>query len=84
MVSLRRPEGPDPKRDARARGEVRCGVGWVPLSLVANMERRMPDEWIDRSAAFVTPDFLSYLTPLVLGEVPALLESGLPVYADPL
>lgn len=84
MVSLGRPGLLDPKHDARPCREVRCPVGWVPLSLVANMERRMPEEWVDRNAAFIKPDFLSYLKPLVLGEVPVLLESGLPMYADPL
>ncbi|HHY46501.1 MAG TPA: 6-phosphofructokinase [Firmicutes bacterium] len=70
MVSLERAEGEGPAK-----------TGCVPLVHVANVERRIPLEWIDSSGTFVTDQFISYLSPLILGEVPIPMEGGLPVYA---
>jgi 6-phosphofructokinase 1 len=43
----------------------RCITGLAPLSLVANQERLMPEEYILPSAFDVAPAFIDYLTPLV-------------------
>jgi 6-phosphofructokinase len=45
----------------------RCTVDSVPLARVANIERRLPVEFISTEGNFVTPSFLEYARPLIGG-----------------
>ena len=58
----------------------RCTTGTVELAKVANVERRMPREWINSTGNYVREAFLDYVRPLTQGEVDVHLRSGLPVY----
>lgn len=60
--------------------EYRCTTGTVPLEKVANVERRMPREWINDAGNHVRQPFLDYVRPLIMGEVPVVVEEGLPRY----
>lgn len=54
----------------RANGEFyRCGTGAVPLTVVANQERRLPAAYLDTGGNGVTAAFLEYALPL-LGSAP--------------
>jgi len=58
-----------------------CHVGSIALEKVANKERKFPPQWINKEGNYVTSNFLSYVRPLILGEVHVNIEEGLPVYA---
>jgi len=59
----------------------RWHVGEVALAEVANVEARMPAEFIDESGFFVTEACLRYLRPLIAGEDYPPYRKGLPDYA---
>lgn len=50
----------------------------VPVSKVANIERTVPLNWINDEGNDVTKEMLSYLTPLIQGEVYTKYEKGIP------
>ncbi|MBE7030088.1 MAG: 6-phosphofructokinase [Ruminococcaceae bacterium] len=47
---------------------------------IANLEKKMPDEFISPDGNDVTAAFINYVTPLVAGEAYPLYENGLPVF----
>ncbi len=59
----------------------RWHIGEVPLADVANVEAKMPAEYIDESGFFVTEACLRYLRPLIAGEDYPPYRKGLPDYA---
>ena len=58
-----------------------AATGLIELEKVANVERKVPVEWMNKEGNFVTSDFLEYAHPLIQGEARVLVEDGLPVYA---
>ena len=59
----------------------RCGVTYEPLSVSANMEKKVPHEWISESGTYVTREFFDYVLPLIQGENSRRIEHGLPRFA---
>lgn len=55
-----------------------CGA--VALAEIANRERLLPMDWIDRQRYTLRPDARSYLQPLIAGEVTLPWSDGLPAY----
>ncbi len=65
----------------RRKGKVYEGrISAVKLSLVANMEKKVPLRWINRRGNFVTKEFIEYVRPLIQGEVDVPMGNGLPYY----
>ena len=56
----------------------RCVRGEVDLSAVANVEKKIPREWINAEGNYVTEDFIRYCRPLVRGLVEVPEKDGLP------
>ena len=54
----------------------------VDIAKVANLEKKVPDSWITADAHDVTEEMLSYLRPLILGEVSVPMENGVPVHLN--
>ena len=52
----------------------------VPLEKVANIEHKLPLEWINTEHNYVTDDFIRYARPLIEGEVKVPMKNGLPDY----
>lgn len=52
----------------------------VPITEVANLEKKVPQAWITESGNGVTEAMLDYLTPLVEGEEQCVYENGVPAY----
>ena len=50
----------------------------IPVSLVANIERKIPDDWITPQGNDVTDEMMNYLKPLIIGEVDIHYENGIP------
>jgi len=63
-----------------ARQDYHCRVGSVELGRVANMEKKVPVEWISDLGNGVTEEFVEYAGPLIQGEVQLPFKNGLPDY----
>lgn len=72
MVSLERVNG--------MRGEYKVNFLSVPLSFVANKEKKLPKEWISKNGHSLERECLDYLRPLIRGECSAEYIDGLPAY----
>ena len=55
-------------------------IGHVPLSQVANVEKKMPPEYISADGFGITEACREYLAPLIEGEDPPPYVKGLPQY----
>ena len=64
-----------------ADGQYTCRMKLIPLSDVANYEKKVPVEWIVPEGNNVTQDFIDYALPLIQGVPEIPLENGLPRYA---
>ena len=62
-------------------GKYACGLILQPLTAVANVEKKVPREWINEQGNNVTPAFIDYALPLIQGENQRILEHGLPRFA---
>ncbi|MEG0593073.1 MAG: 6-phosphofructokinase [Coprobacillus sp.] len=52
------------------------------VSEIANLEQRIPVEWINKGHNNVTKELYDYLYPLIQGEVSVTYKNGIPHYAD--
>jgi len=52
----------------------------VPVSEVANREKKVPPEWITPEGNDVTEEMMAYLRPLIIGETCVKYENGIPRY----
>ncbi len=50
------------------------------VNLICNLEKKVPDEWITNNGTDISDEFLTYLRPLIQGEVSHVMENGLPKY----
>lgn len=64
-----------------AAGEYVCHTRLVPLTAVANLEKKVPIQWITPDGSNVTREFLDYALPLIQGEPERITENSLPRYA---
>jgi len=55
-------------------------IGHVPLSQVANVEKKMPRDYITADGFGITEPCRRYLAPLIAGEDPPPYQDGLPQY----
>ena len=55
-------------------------IGEAPLSQVANVEKKMPPEFISEDGFGITPACREYLAPLIRGEDYPPFKDGLPDY----
>lgn len=53
-------------------------TGSCPASAVANVEKRVPAEWIINDNSYVSKDFQEYARPLIIGELEPFMVDGLP------
>jgi len=72
MVTLKRQENVTYKSE----------TGLVELSSVANVDRNVPKEFINKEGNFVSEKFFDYMEPLIQGEVKVDMMDGFPVYPD--
>ena len=62
-------------------GQYMCKTKLLPLESVANLEKKVPLEWIVPEGNNVTREFIDYVLPLIQGEPDLVLENSLPRYA---
>ena len=68
-------------RDETADGQYHCSTKLLPLTSVANFEKKVPLGWITPEKNQVTDAFVEYALPLIQGEPRLPLENSLPRYA---
>ncbi|HNC69550.1 MAG TPA: diphosphate--fructose-6-phosphate 1-phosphotransferase, partial [Pseudomonadales bacterium] len=59
----------------------RWSTGEAPLAQVANVERKLPRDFITRDGFGITDKARAHLTPLIEGEDYPAYDRGIPVYA---
>lgn len=69
------------ERKFNENGEYVLSTTLFPLSQVANYEKKVPIEWINKEHNFVTQEFIDYAKPLIQGEPVLAFENSLPRYA---
>lgn len=62
-------------------GQYHCFTKLIPLTAVANYEKKVPLEWITPEHNQVTDEFVEYVLPLIQGEPKLPLEHSMPRYA---
>ena len=62
-------------------GKYTCEMELLPLSSVANYEKKVPLEWINEERNGLKHEFIDYVLPLIQGEPKLPLENSLPRYA---
>ena len=62
-------------------GEYHCKLVMIPLTDVANYEKKVPLEWINDEHNGLKHEFIDYVLPLIQGEPKLPLEHSLPRYA---
>ncbi|MCC8141237.1 MAG: 6-phosphofructokinase [Lachnospiraceae bacterium] len=55
-----------------------CVTDLEDVSKIANEERVVPREWINKEGDYVTEDFLDYARPLIQGQLQPIMVNGLP------
>lgn len=65
----------------REKEDYFCRTGSVELDKVANLEKKVPREWITAQGNDLAADFLRYAAPLVRGRLAVPELAGLPNYA---
>ncbi len=55
-----------------------CVTDIYDVHKVANIEKKVPREWINESGDYVTEEFLNYIRPLIQAELTPIMADGLP------
>ena len=55
-----------------------CTTELHPISEVANLEKKVPLEWINENRTGMLPEFLAYVRPLIQAELTPIYVEGLP------
>ena len=54
----------------------------IDVSNAANLEKKVPVEWINEKGNDIMPSLYEYLAPLIVGEVSVPYQNGIPQYLD--
>lgn len=55
-----------------------CGTEVKDVHKIANDEKLVPAEWVTEDGTYVTNDFISYVRPLIQGDVSPVMVDGIP------
>lgn len=55
-----------------------CVTELYDVHKIANVEKKVPREWINEEGDFVTPEFVNYVRPLIQAELTPMMVDGLP------
>ena len=64
--------------DRISNAPYQCGTSLHPISEVANLEKKVPLEWINADHTAMTKEFISYAMPLIQAELTPIYVEGLP------
>ncbi len=57
-----------------------CGTGIADIKGIANLEKKIPLEWIDTENYTLTEEYLKYARPLIRGELYPFMVDGVPMH----
>lgn len=55
-----------------------CVTDIYDVHKIANVEKKVPREWINEEGNYVTPEFMNYVRPLIQAELTPMMVDGLP------
>ncbi len=55
-----------------------CGTEVKDVHKIANDEKLVPREWVNEDGTYVTDEFISYVRPLIQGDVSPIMVDGIP------
>ena len=55
-----------------------CGTEVKDVHKIANDEKVVPREWMNAEGTYVTDEFISYIRPLIQGDVSPVMVDGIP------
>lgn len=55
-----------------------CGTEVKDVHKIANDEKLVPPEWVTKDGTYVTSEFISYVRPLIQGDVSPVMVDGIP------
>lgn len=55
-----------------------CTTGLYDVHKIANVEKKVPDEWITEEGTFVSQELVDYIRPLIQGELTQVMIDGRP------
>ena len=55
-----------------------ASAGIYDVHRIANEEKLVPREWMNKEANYVTKDFIDYVKPLIQGDYQPIMVNGLP------
>ena len=55
-----------------------CTTELFPISQIANLEKKVPMEWINETHTDMTKEFIAYAMPLIQAELTPIYVEGLP------
>ena len=55
-----------------------CGTEVKDVHKIANDEKLVPKEWISKDGSYITDDFITYVRPLIQGDVSPIMVDGIP------
>ena len=55
-----------------------CVTELYDVHKIANVEKKVPREWINEAGDYVTPEFVNYVRPLIQAELTPMMVDGLP------
>ncbi|XCP84779.1 6-phosphofructokinase [Roseburia hominis] len=55
-----------------------CGTEVKDVHKIANDERLVPREWVNEEGTYVTDEFITYVKPLIQGDVSPVMVDGIP------
>ena len=53
---------------------------FVEIGKIANLVKKVPNEWINEAGNDVTQEMIDYILPLIQGELPCTFNKGVPVH----
>lgn len=55
-----------------------CATAIYDVHKIANGEKLVPREWINKDGTYVTDEFIDYVRPLIQGDYPCVMVNGIP------
>jgi 6-phosphofructokinase 1 len=55
-----------------------CTTDLYDIHKIANLEKKVPENWIEKNGIYVTQDFADYVKPLIQEELTPIMINGLP------
>ena len=55
-----------------------CATAVKNVHKIANDERLVPREWVNKEGTYVTDEFKRYVRPLIQGDMPPVMVDGIP------